>query len=58
MRNIGPDYGKKSENVENERKTLEDLEYGEKHSKRKWEIHTVGGEIWNNEKGENEKGTL
>ena len=31
MHNVGSDYGEKAENVENEKKTLQDMEYGEKH---------------------------
>ena len=38
---------KKLKNVENEKQTLHDLEYGEKTEKRrKSDTHTVGPEIW------------
>ena len=38
---------KKLKNVENEKQTLKDLEYGEKTEKRrKSDTHTVGPEIW------------
>ena len=40
MQNVGSDYGEKIENVENERKTLQDLKYGEKHSKT-WKIRNA-----------------
>ena len=40
MRNVTTDYGKKTENAENERKTLQDLEYGEQHLKN-WKIRNA-----------------
>ena len=51
---------KKLKNVENEKQTLHNLEYGEKTEKRrKSDTHTVGPEIWGKtmKKVENEKNT-
>ena len=39
--------GRNTENVKNDKGTLQEMEYGEKSNKRrKWKTHMLGHEIW------------